>query len=280
MKAYKGGKRKGSKDQPQPNRLQAINQHGIPPILTIPNQSEHKYSAMLLELIRPYMTAQSDVDEADHMLMLGMYAWNLANLKKELPEAHTAMNQDLKETLKGNKKALKQLISMISDKEKKFGEDKLYIVEYEIHPSKGSDVNVVTRSGTLEVFLVASFMGEVGEDYYNDEPAYINRTAVMVKIREPFIAWLKEIDDSISPYVDVPEPNIYLFDIKESIQATESWLKENFDRIFSKELEEWFADESSWPKHRSFEMFCEWFEFTYHPLVYDLENHPVDKDLL
>lgn len=280
MKAYKGGKTPGSKEQPKANRLQAINPPGKPQIVSIPNESEHKYSAMLLELIQPYISRRPDVNELERLLMLGMYAWNIANLEKELPEMHDAMNEDIRNTLKGNKKELKLLTSMISDKGKKFNDDNLYIIEYEITGGKGDNANVITRAGALEAFLAVSLLDEEEAEEYNYEPAYINRTALMVKAREPFISWLKQIDDSISLDEDMLEPTIYLLAVKENEKETETWIKDNFNRIFIKELEEWYLDESTWPQNRTYTMFREWFEVSLHSMVYDLEDYPVEKDLL
>lgn len=280
MKAYKGGKTQGSKEQPKANRLQAIKQAGKPQMVTIPNESEHKYSAMLLELIQPYMSTRPDVNELDRLLILGMYAWNISNMNKELPEMHDIMNEDIRNTLKGNKKELKLLTSMINDKVKKFNNENLYIIEYEITEGKGDNVSVITRAGALEAFLATSLIDEEEEGEYNYEPAYINRTALMVKAREPFIGWLKEIDDSISLDEEMLEATIYLLAIKENDKETENWIKENFNRIFIKELEEWYLDESIWPQNRTYTMFREWFDVSFYSMVYDLEDSPVEKDLL
>lgn len=280
MKAYKGGKTPGSKEQPKANRLQAIKQAIKPEMITIPNASEHKYSAMLLALIEPYQSARPDVDEVDRLLILAMYAWNIANLKKELPEMSEIMNKDIRDTLKGNKKELKLLTSMINDKAKKFNNDDLYIIGYEITEGKGDNINVITRAGALEAFLAATLFDEEEEGEYNYEPAYINRTALLVKAREPFMAWLKRTDDRISPDEEMLESTIYLMEAKETPKEIEAWIKNNFDRIFIKELEDWDIDESFWPQNMTFTLFREWFDVSFHSMIYDLEDYPVEKDLL
>lgn len=280
MKAYKGGKTSGGKEHTDPRYLKAIKNQTKGEIIFAENVAEHKYSAMLLELIRPYQSERPGIDEVDSLLQLAFNAWNIANLKKELPPAYNLLIQGIRQDLKGNKEAIKLLNKLINDKEKKFAADQLYVLEYELRPGKGDNANLTTRAGSLEAFLAASLLDEEEEDTYNYEPAYINRTAVLVKVREPFIAWLKEIDDSISLDDDLLEANIYLIEIKETTKAEKAWLKKNFDRIFTKELEEWYVDESLWPKNRTYEMLKDWFELSIISSVYDLEHFPIDKDLL
>ena len=75
------------------------------------------------------------------------------------------------------------------------------------------------------------------------------------------------------------EHTVYLIEEKGSDAETEAWLKKNFDRVFTKELEAWYADEDAWPKKRTYQMFREWFDVSFQSMVYDLEDFPVDKDV-
>ncbi len=79
--------------------------------------------------------------------------------------------------------------------------------------------------------------------------------------------------------VETMENNIYLVEEKENNEEIAEWLKKNFDYVFKKELESRNADEKLWPKKRTYEMFNEWFSVSYHSMIYDLENYPVDKDM-
>jgi hypothetical protein len=37
----------------------------------------------------------------------------------------------------------------------------------------------------------------------------------------------------------------------------ESWLKKNFDELFTEQLNNWYVDETMWPQNRTFSMFNE-----------------------
>ena len=39
---------------------------------------------------------------------------------------------------------------------------------------------------------------------------------------------------------------------------------------FVEQLAGWFTDESTWPRDRSFDVFCRWFDFQHHSVLVDL----------
>ena len=110
--------------------------------------------------------------------------------------------------------------------------------------------------------------------YYFDS---INRNAIVVKAKQPFLDWLNKVDSKY-PITQLDEGTIYLIREKDSNKAIENWLKRNFDQIFQNELNDWFTDQTTWPTQRTFKLFKEWFEYEMCSMILDLEDTDVTKD--
>ena len=92
----------------------------------------------------------------------------------------------------------------------------------------------------------------------------INRAVVILKCKDPFIQWMNDAD----PYDDNPgitleginqENTVYLIDENDAANL-EEWISLNFVQLFESELEDWYTDESLWPKNRTRKLFDEWFD--------------------
>ena len=110
----------------------------------------------------------------------------------------------------------------------------------------------------------------------------INRAAVVVQYREPFLRWAARVDvealsmaeslrDGLSVYLVPEDPN------QEQETAP---LEQFFLDIFERELEDWCPDEALWPVLRDLATFREWFEVTGTSVVVDLARGPVRHDSL
>jgi len=114
-----------------------------------------------------------------------------------------------------------------------------------------------------------------------DEPLSINRSAIVIKPRQRFLDWLHEIDsDALHLTLESLriEPTIYLLPELDSEGDVERVLKRCFERIFTDHLDGWYRDESVWPSPRSYRMFKEWFEWSYHSMVVDLGGDGIVHD--
>lgn len=105
----------------------------------------------------------------------------------------------------------------------------------------------------------------------------VNRTAIHILPRQPFLDWLKQIDpacpgDSAELLED---STIYLIPETDTPEAARTWMRRHFDTIFTEELESWYTDESLWPAPRNFTLFEAWFSWTAHSLVQDLAKIPL-----
>ena len=106
----------------------------------------------------------------------------------------------------------------------------------------------------------------------------INRNAILVKPKKPFIEWLNEVFKDEAPVTSMEENNIYLVREMASNEDVEKWVSKNFESIFVNELNDWCADEDEWPGERTYKLFQEWFSFEIHSMILDLEEEPVLKE--
>lgn len=101
----------------------------------------------------------------------------------------------------------------------------------------------------------------------------INRAAIIVRLKEPFIRWINEADplDNQNP-VTLAEANedrtVYLIDDAEAEHA-DDWVELNFRQLFECELEDWYQDESLWPQRIDRALFDSWCDVECHTVVID-----------
>ena len=71
------------------------------------------------------------------------------------------------------------------------------------------------------------------------------------------------------------EPTIYLIPECDTPDDVVEVLRELCDEIFTKQLDGWYRDTSSWPEDRSYEVFCQWFDVQHHSMLVDLCDAPL-----
>jgi len=102
----------------------------------------------------------------------------------------------------------------------------------------------------------------------------LNRSAVIVKPREPYLEWTRRDDtERLAESVFATlrrEPTVYLLPEYEDHSSQREVLEEFWPVLFEVMLEGWVTDEACWPKNRSLEMFEEWFEVQMSSIVEDL----------
>jgi len=112
----------------------------------------------------------------------------------------------------------------------------------------------------------------------------INRAAVILKYRAPFVKWANDAD----PYKDDPgttieevneDCTVYLIR-EDDAEKLEEWISLNFKALFESELEDWYTDESLWPKKRNRKLFDEWFEVQCHSVLIDTVGSAIVDDEL
>lgn len=110
-----------------------------------------------------------------------------------------------------------------------------------------------------------------------DEIFNVKRTALVLRLKQPFFDWLKSIESDNDPNSDMREGDVYLLPDYEEISEIENWLKKNFDTIFTEQLNNWYVDDSLWVKNRTFKMFQDWFDYSLHTMVWDIGDKPIEK---
>lgn len=100
---------------------------------------------------------------------------------------------------------------------------------------------------------------------------HVNRMAVVVFLREPFIDWLNSINPDNPVWVEslAERGNVYLIPEFSDMVEAQAHVEDIFDEIFANELAEWHPDSSLWPADRTYDMFMEWFDLVFDVAVFD-----------
>lgn len=280
MKAYKGGKFSKEENDVDANLLKVIKKHEKPGRNVVVNESENKFSEMLLELVKPHFGKFSQLENLEEILKIAVLAWNIGSMKKVMPQMYKIMLDESTAQLENDGGDVQLLEKMIKEKLKKFPEQDMFIHDFEIDLSDDGQLFIAATAKPLEAFLNETVMEDDDDDDYDFdfEAGFINRNAITIKVRQPFIDWTQKLGDNTLFRPQIEDDNVYLLEEKESNKDFESWLRKNFDKIFKLELSVWSDDKKSWPANRSYKMFREWFDVAFNSLVYDLENFPISKD--
>jgi hypothetical protein len=81
----------------------------------------------------------------------------------------------------------------------------------------------------------------------------VNRSAVIVTAKQPFLNWVRSMDTSdLTLTLDDmnEEPVIYLVPECESDEEFAAWIDNEFELIFQEQLAGWWTDVSTWPTGR------------------------------
>ena len=109
----------------------------------------------------------------------------------------------------------------------------------------------------------------------------INRSAVVIKPKQPFIDWLNSIPDENIDFTleQISEDNItFLIPEHDNPEDSKNYIRKRFDQIFEWELWGWITTEELWPKKRTWKMFQKWFDVEINSEVFDLVNGNIGKE--
>lgn len=113
----------------------------------------------------------------------------------------------------------------------------------------------------------------------------INRGLMVVKPKQPFLDWLRSIDENeLKLNLDINlealrvDSNAYLIPEWETQEELADILIGLADFIFEEELRGWYIDEEFWPTERGGQVFLDWFDVELHGIVFDLdEETPLER---
>lgn len=104
----------------------------------------------------------------------------------------------------------------------------------------------------------------------------LNRCALIVRPRQPFIDWASALD----PVAPAPDPQgeqiVYLVPEFEDEDGAREVLELAYAHVFTNELHSWWNDEDDWPADRSLATFEQWFDVEFHSIVVDLVDAPLE----
>ncbi len=106
----------------------------------------------------------------------------------------------------------------------------------------------------------------------------LNRLVVVIRPKDPYIQWANSFDDDGPPFdraLADEDATTFLLPEGDDDREYEALLRRYFGTIFEHELSSWMRDEDSWPPDRSYALFREWFDVTFHSIVVDLVQAPL-----
>lgn len=107
----------------------------------------------------------------------------------------------------------------------------------------------------------------------------INRTALIVRAKEPFLQWLKSLPDPPEHEMTLDSVNleslVYLVPEIADDGDEDRVIELAYKTIFENELGGWWTDPNDWPEIKNREQFNEWFEVALHSCIEDLVGEPL-----
>lgn len=111
------------------------------------------------------------------------------------------------------------------------------------------------------------------------EIRYPDRLALLIRRKEPYIAWANSFDDGGPSYEPTHDRATVLL-IDEDVDGLDlkKTLRRYWREIFETELENWMRDPEVWPKRRTYGVFLKWFDVQVCEMVADLGRWPIEYD--
>ncbi len=107
----------------------------------------------------------------------------------------------------------------------------------------------------------------------------INRCAVTIKAKEPFVKWLKSLPDPLALSIEEinEDSTVYLLPEYDYDENQEPLLEHFYDLLFDEQLSSWWEAEEDWPTARTFSLFRQWFDVKFHSMVIDCVDEPLER---
>ena len=106
----------------------------------------------------------------------------------------------------------------------------------------------------------------------------INRTALTVIPKQPYIDWANTLDDT-GPKLDINDPHyectVYLIDEVIDDARLARALRRHYPQIFEQELVAWHRLEKDWPPKRDYRTFKQWFDVKVSTVVFDFSRYQI-----
>ena len=104
----------------------------------------------------------------------------------------------------------------------------------------------------------------------------LNRSAISVQLKQPFVDWINSLDESEGEQVTLDEVNLeatsYLIPELEDENALEDFIDERYFELLENELFSWEDDDSFWPDDMDRALFDEFLDIKLSFMVFDLDE--------
>jgi len=257
----------------------------------IESEKEQLYANCLLDLATPFITETSTVVEKNMLIYLAYISWNLAISKQNALSVDENLYNNIVEKGVFNSDEKKIIYQMVETKNAKYANLQEMIEDI--------DIEMEHEIPYIQVYFELSFISDdddiipfdkqyEGEEEEEDEdfvynidenqfkPGYLNRNAVIIHYKQPFVDLFNETHDPSTTRYRL-ESTVYLIDTMFSPQQRLDWLKKNHDKIFTNELREQGISLVDWPKKRTFKVFSLYFDAEFKVTAFDFEKQPITK---
>jgi len=113
--------------------------------------------------------------------------------------------------------------------------------------------------------------------------AYINRSAAVIKPKQPFLEWLNALPDGDKALnlEDIQQDCTVLLlpEYGDNMQCL-SYIKNHFKIIFENELDGFCIDSDYWPQKRDYKTFLRWFDIEIYSAIIDIVEKDIIKEIL
>jgi hypothetical protein len=106
----------------------------------------------------------------------------------------------------------------------------------------------------------------------------INRCAVVIKPKEPYVTWANEVATSYETLESMRQSAKVLLLPDAVYEDPDSFVQAQGVALFEMELEAWTENQQIWPPLRNVEVFKAWFDLEFHALVVDFNSDPLIKE--
>ena len=105
----------------------------------------------------------------------------------------------------------------------------------------------------------------------------INRTALVLKPKQPFHDWLLSVEPGNDFSDALQEGDVYLLSDYEKNQPNAKLAEAKFRLPFYRPVEQLVRRRRLWPQNRTMAMFKEWFEYSLFTTILDTQEGRIEK---
>jgi hypothetical protein len=112
----------------------------------------------------------------------------------------------------------------------------------------------------------------------------INRSLIVLIPKQPVLDWIMRVDPNPPLGLTLEElsqeQDAFLVSQRavETVEDAQRWVYRRWKMFFERYLDEWYTEESWWPKNRSLKMFKQWFDIQYQSMVWDLSDEMIEHE--